>query len=75
MYQLPEPQATYNKQFIKYFSRKHANLSECTQEWTKRDEPLKKNKHGWTVPKKDVLDAVHNFKHPSGKIDAVSTAR
>ena len=46
MYQLPEPQATYNKQFMEDFAREHANLSECTQEWTKRDEPLKKNKHG-----------------------------
>ena len=46
MYKLSEPQATYNKKFMEYFSREHANLLEYTQEWTKRDEPLKKNKQG-----------------------------
>ena len=55
MYKLPEPQATYNKQFMEDFSRKHENLSKCTQEWTKRDEPLKKNKHGRTIPKKRMF--------------------
>ena len=52
MYKLPEPHAPYNKQFMEEFARKHANLSEWTQEWTKRDEPLKKIKHEWTVTKK-----------------------
>ena len=75
MYKLPEPQATYKKKFMEYFSREHANLAECTKEWTKRSEPLKKNKHGWTIPKKDVSDVVHKFKHPSGQIDVVSTTR
>ena len=75
MYHLPEPQATYNKQFMEDFAREHANLADYTKEWTKRSEPLKKNKHGWTVPKKDVLDVVHKFKYPSGKFDTVSTTR
>ena len=46
MYQLPEPQVTYNKQFMENFFKEHTNLAECTKEWTKRYEPLKKNKHG-----------------------------
>ena len=75
MYKLPEPHVTYNKQFIEEFAREHANFLECTQEWTKRDEPLKKNKHGWTVPKKKVLDAVHKVQYPSGQFDTVSTTR
>ena len=60
---------------MRKFAIEHANLSECTQEWTKRDEPLKKIKHEWTVPKKDVSDVVHKFKYPSGQIDTVSTTR
>ena len=28
MYKLPEPRVTYNKQFMEYFSREHANLVE-----------------------------------------------
>ena len=46
MYYFPEPQATYNKQFMEKFAKENANLAECTKEWSRRDEPLKKDKHG-----------------------------
>jgi len=46
MYHLLEPQVTYNKQFIEKFSRENEYLVECTKEWLRRDEPLKRDKHG-----------------------------
>ncbi len=46
MYHLPEPQVTYNKQFIEKFVKENEDLPECTKDWSRRDEPLKKDKHG-----------------------------
>lgn len=43
---LPEPQATYNTQFIVKFVKENQNLSETTKYWSRKDEPLKKDKHG-----------------------------
>ena len=45
MYYLPEPQATYNKQFMEKFVKENQNLAETTKDWSKKDEPLKKDKH------------------------------
>ena len=28
------------------FAKENVNLEECTKEWSRRDEPLKKDKHG-----------------------------
>jgi len=46
MYHLPEPQATYNKQFMEKFAKENEYLAECTNNWSRRDEPLKEDKHG-----------------------------
>lgn len=46
MYHLPELQATYNTQFIEKFVANNPNLSETTKDWSRKDEPLKKDKHG-----------------------------
>ena len=46
MYHLPEPQATYNKQFMEKFAKENEDLEECTKDWSRRDKPLKKDKHG-----------------------------
>ena len=46
MYHLPEPQETYNTQFIEKFVAENPNLSETTKDWSRKDEPLKKNKNG-----------------------------
>ena len=46
MYHLPEPQTTYNMQFIKKFAAENPNLAETTKEWTRREEPLKRDKNG-----------------------------
>jgi len=46
MYHLPEPQVTYNKQFMEKFGKENEDLAECTKEWSAREEPLKKDKHG-----------------------------
>lgn len=46
MYHLPEPQATYSKQFMEKFTKENEYLVECTKEWSRRDETLKKDKHG-----------------------------
>ena len=46
MYHLPEPQATYNAQFVKKFAAENPDLSDTTKEWSRRDEPLKKDKNG-----------------------------
>ena len=46
MYHFSEPQATYNKQFMEKFAKENENLAECTKDWSRRDEPLKKDKHG-----------------------------
>jgi len=42
---LPELQETYNKKFVEKFS-KDEDLVECTKNWSAREEPLKKDKHG-----------------------------
>ena len=49
MYKLPEPQATFNRQFMEEFAKEHSNLAECTKEWTKRSELLKKNRQGMYI--------------------------
>lgn len=46
MYHLPEPQVTYNKQFMENFGKENEDLAECTKDWLRRDEPLKRDKHG-----------------------------
>ena len=46
MYHVPEPQATYNKQFTKKFVKENLDLAETTKDWSRRDELLKKDKHG-----------------------------
>jgi len=46
MYHLPEPQETYNKQFVEKFAKENEDLVECTKNWSARKEPLKKDKHG-----------------------------
>ncbi len=46
MYHLPEPQATYNKQFMEKFVKENPDLAETTKDQSRRDEPLKKDKHG-----------------------------
>lgn len=46
MYHLLEPQETYNKQFMEKFAKENENLTECTKDWSIRDEALKKDKHG-----------------------------
>ena len=46
MYHLPEPQATYNAEFVEKFAAENPDLSDTTKEWSRRDEPLKKDKNG-----------------------------
>jgi len=46
MYHLPEPPATYNKQFMEKFAKENECLAEFIKDWSRRDEPLKKDKHG-----------------------------
>ena len=46
MYHLPEPQTTYNADFVRKFTTENPDLSNTTKEWSKRDEPLKKDKNG-----------------------------
>ena len=46
MCHLPEPQTTYNTQFVRKFAAENPNLAETTKEWTRREEPLKKDKNG-----------------------------
>lgn len=46
MYHLPEPQVTYNAQFIKKFMAENPDLSETTKDWSEKEEPLKKDKNG-----------------------------
>ena len=46
MYHLPESQVNYNAQFIKKFAVENPNLSETTKDWSRKEEPLKKNKNG-----------------------------
>ena len=46
MYHLPEPQTTYNAQFVKKFVAENPNLSETTKDWSRKEEPLKKDKNG-----------------------------
>lgn len=46
MYHLPEPQVTYNTQLIEKFVADNPNLSKTTKDWSKNDEPLKKDKNG-----------------------------
>ena len=45
MYHLPEPQVIYNRQFIEKFVKENPDLAETTKDWSRRDEPLKKDKH------------------------------
>ena len=42
MYHLPEPQVTYNKQFMEKFAKENEELVETIKDWSRRDEPLKK---------------------------------
>ena len=46
MYHLPEPQVTYNAQFVKKFVAENPNLAETTKDWSRKEEPLKKDKNG-----------------------------
>lgn len=46
MYHLPESQARYNKQFVEKFAKENEDLVECTKNWSAKEEPLKKDKHG-----------------------------
>lgn len=46
MYHLPEPQETYNMQFIEKFVAENLSLLETTKDLSKKDEPLKKDKNG-----------------------------
>src|SRR5271168_753456 len=41
MYHLPEPQETYNAQFVKKFAAKNPNLAKTTKDWSRKEEPLK----------------------------------
>ena len=46
MYHLSEPQATYNAQFVKKFAAENPSLAETTKYWSRKEEPLKKDKNG-----------------------------
>lgn len=46
MYHLPEPQASYNKQFMEKFAKENEDLAECTKNGSAKEEPLKKDKNG-----------------------------
>src|ERR1700733_9791101 len=46
MYHLPEPQTTYNAQFVKKFVAENPNLAETTKDWSRKEDPLKKDKNG-----------------------------
>ena len=45
MYQLPEPQVVYNKQFIKKFAKENEDLEKCTKKWSNNEERIKKDKN------------------------------
>ena len=46
MYHLPEPQVSYNKQFVEKFAKENEDLEECTNHWSNNEERLKKDKTG-----------------------------
>lgn len=46
MYHLPEPQVAYNAQFVKKFAAENPDLLETTKDWSRKEEPLKKDKNG-----------------------------
>lgn len=46
MYHLPEPQVTYNAQFVNKFAAENPDLSETTRDWSRKEESLKKDKNG-----------------------------
>lgn len=46
MYHVPEPEATYNKQFMEKFAKEKEDSVECTKISSVREEPLKNDKHG-----------------------------
>lgn len=45
MYHLPEPQASYNKQFVENFAKENKDLVDYTKSWSTKEEPLKKDKN------------------------------
>ena len=46
IYHLPEPQASYNKQFVEKFTKENEDFADCTKNWSTKEEPLKKDKNG-----------------------------
>lgn len=46
MYHLPEPQASYNKQFVEKFAKENEDLAYYTKSQSAKEEPLKKDKNG-----------------------------
>lgn len=46
MYHLPELQASCNKQFVEKFAKENEDLVESTKNWSAKEEPFKKYKHG-----------------------------